>query len=90
MNTARQSRNQSFNWDTDEHGYTRIIAEGKTETKRQSYSSAIPGPIRLILTARQPQKSPLRPPFLKGGWGDFREAFPTQMCLTKFKDFAKQ
>jgi hypothetical protein len=62
----------------------------KTETKRSSYGSGNPGSIRPILAARQSQKSPLRPPFLKGGWGDFREAFSTKICLTKSKDFAKQ
>jgi hypothetical protein len=32
-------------------------------------------PKEFIFAASQFQKSPLRPPFLKGGWGDFRGKF---------------
>ena len=55
-------------WDTDTHGSFRMEI---TETERQPYSSAKPRSIRLILTARQSQKSP-QPPFFKGGLGGFQ------------------
>ncbi len=46
----------------DQVNITKNLSE-KTETERSSYGSGSPWCIRLILTARQSQKSPLRPPF---------------------------
>ena len=50
----------------------RSFLKKETETERYFYSKAKPRSRRLILTPRQSQKSPLRPPFLKGGWGGFQ------------------
>jgi hypothetical protein len=70
---------------TDTHG---SFLKKKPETERHSYSSAKIRPIKLIFTPRPFQKSPLRPPFLKGGRGDFRESWPGEKNFTKFKESA--
>jgi hypothetical protein len=63
--------------------YTDNFQKKISATEKWQPSSATLHPQELIFAAGQFQKSPLRPPFLKGGWGDFRELWPKEHLLYK-------